>query len=295
MCVCVCALWKVSHLHGHLPRPGVCPGWLSVHNAWLNGRRNGWFPAGTGPVWKKARGSIVTKSIFQTKPEYTTTYLQLKDKPVCRCVRLQVGCSNISFWNYFPAWICWLHQATPHCFSAFQNKKKTATLHEVIKSNITWQRYPNMAVYMNLFWSFLYFTLNWSNHFDPRYLAYSILTFLNSLSTSGQSLCGGKKNTKKQQGPSIKVSNWSGRSPGPLGLITDWRIRFRWQQARRESEVLGQFTVCSQHITPCFTAHSGTTRRWRGRGGVKKGDGGNMNQVRASVQACAPVLLTWMM
>lgn len=41
-----------SHLHGHLPGPGVRCGWLSIHNTWHNSRRNGWFPTCAWPVWK---------------------------------------------------------------------------------------------------------------------------------------------------------------------------------------------------------------------------------------------------
>lgn len=43
-------LFDISHLHGYLPGPGVWPGWLSVHNAWHNIRRNGWIPTCTRPV-----------------------------------------------------------------------------------------------------------------------------------------------------------------------------------------------------------------------------------------------------
>lgn len=49
VCECEC-FGHFPYLHGHLPGPGVRLGPLTVHNSCLKSWRNGWFPAGAGPV-----------------------------------------------------------------------------------------------------------------------------------------------------------------------------------------------------------------------------------------------------
>lgn len=50
----------LSHLHGHLPGPGVWPGWFSVHNTRCNSRRNGWFATCTWPVYENGKKKNTT-------------------------------------------------------------------------------------------------------------------------------------------------------------------------------------------------------------------------------------------
>lgn len=221
------------------------------------------------------------------KASIYSTYLQLKDKPLCLAgkwlsvtgsvvlihifkIIFQVNTAGFSglrptvFVFHQPAVmysVC--HHANIILSSCWKLVRKPP-----FPGQAPWHHNNSVHTDINFFRSSKELTLNCPNHSHPTFspvISHSLFLSFAQHIRHLWSESVWEKNPRSSQSPSIKLSNWLGRRPGHLGLIAGWRIRIRWQPARGESEALGQFTLCSQHISPCFTAHRGAARRRWGR------------------------------
>lgn len=231
-----------------------------------------------------------------------STHLQLTDKPACRrevAFDHWLCRSDSCFINHFPHqvdtagyselcpsvfWLSLIYSAVMYsvylhanllpCPAAIRQWALSWTLKKSQFSGQTrWHQNISTHKDIHLFWSSKELTLNCPGHSYPIFSLHLSLS-LSFLRLTHRAPLDRARWVKKTTGsPSIKLyfSNWLGKSLGHLGLIAGGRMRIGWQPARKESEALGHFTLCSQHTSsPCFTAHLGAARREWERAGVKK-------------------------